>query len=67
MDPADEASGVRKRLENLGHLPAAAVDPESEEILLRCAIEAFQRARGIDPTGELDDRTRQELLDAHGS
>lgn len=69
MDPADEATGVAKRLANLGYFPAGgSIDDEEERAFrLRCAIEDFQRAQGLAVTGEADEATRDRLVDSHGS
>lgn len=73
MDPLSEASGVQKRLENLGYgvSPVIALGvslghwtafdrPEKR-------IATFQRAQGIDPTGTADQGTLHALQNAHGS
>lgn len=57
LDPLDEASGVRQRLDHLGH----------EELALEPALRAFQRARGLPETGEIDEATRDALREAHGA
>jgi hypothetical protein len=70
MDPAEEASGIRKRLEHLGFYgyiedPYATDDDASERD--RKAIADFQRSVGVSPTGEVDDATRESLIEQHGS
>lgn len=60
--PVSEEQGVSARLRNLGY---GAVD--GDESSLRAAVVLFQRAQGLEPTGELDDSLRQLLLDVHGS
>ena len=68
MDPIDEATGVRKRLEHLGYRSPASEDSESEaEELDREAIEAFQKDQGMQPTGVLDDATMSGLAKTHGA
>ena len=62
MDPHDEASGVRKRLVNLGYLDDVEADPETTA----ASLSVFQSQNGIEPTGELDDDTRAKLVDVHG-
>ena len=68
MDPASETSGVWKRLLHLGYL--SSFDVRGDDVnadAVSAAIAAFQRARSIDVTGEIDDATRDALVDAHGS
>jgi hypothetical protein len=73
MDPAQEPSGVRKRLRHLGYYcdpsRAEAADAPEEALaaLDRLAIKAFQQDHQLEPTGEIDDATRAALVDAHGS
>jgi uncharacterized protein involved in type VI secretion and phage assembly len=70
LDPIEETTGVRKRLEHLGHRAATQGDSESDaeaEAADREAIAAFQTAQGMEATGTLDDATRAALADAHGS
>ncbi|WP_437729816.1 peptidoglycan-binding domain-containing protein [Sorangium sp. So ce1335] len=68
MDPADEPSGIIKRLAHLGYLPTLEVGeagPSSGE--LTDAVAAFQEAHGLAVTGTLDDATRDAIVQAHGS
>jgi N-acetylmuramoyl-L-alanine amidase len=53
VDPIEEPSGVRQRLENLGF-----AGPD--------AIRRFQESRGLEATGEADQATRDRLLQDHG-
>jgi hypothetical protein len=65
MDPIDEPSGVRKRLQHMGfydHDPGA--DLEAAD---RRGILAYQRARGLPQTSILDAATKAKLLADHGS
>lgn len=64
MDPVTEPSGAAKRLNNLGFY--CAVSDEMTDGI-RAALQRFQQARGIDPTGNLDSTTQNELKDAFGS
>ncbi len=65
LDPINALSGVRQRLRHLGYyeLGSEAVEPEADT----SAIRRFQRDRQLPVTGELDDRTRDALRDAHRS
>ncbi|WP_437547270.1 peptidoglycan-binding protein [Sorangium sp. So ce367] len=68
MDPADEPSGIAKRLSHLGYL--ARVDLGEAEPAARAlgeALKAFQRAKGLPETGSVDDATRDALVQVHGS
>jgi N-acetylmuramoyl-L-alanine amidase len=65
LDPVGEISGVQARLNNLGFRcgPVDAVlGPRT-----RRALEDFQASAGLEATGELDERTRQKLHEAHES
>ena len=66
MDPVDEPSGVWKRLRHLGLLARDEMAPEGDEALAE-AVAAFQREAGLEPTGEVDQATRDALVRAHGS
>lgn len=65
LDPIDTISGVQARLANLGY------DVDSEENKLgpktHEALEDFQREQGLEPSGELDEATRDTLVRVHGS
>lgn len=65
LDPVTEISGVQARLSNLG-LDCGSEDGELCEKTVS-AIRRFQESVGLEPTGELDDETRRDLLKAHGS
>jgi len=68
MDPIDEASGLRKRLQHLGYRVDDSERSEDEAMEADGrAIATFQRAQGMVPTGDLDDATKAALVDAHGS
>jgi Putative peptidoglycan binding domain len=60
VDPLNEDAGTRHRLENLGYLTATVTD-------LAVAIARFQADHRLPSTGKLDDATRAELGEAHGS
>lgn len=65
LEPHDSWVGVQQRLTNLGCYDGPIDGQQSES--LREAIGDFQASREIEVTGELDVRTRDELLEAHGS
>ncbi|WP_437949224.1 peptidoglycan-binding protein [Sorangium sp. So ce296] len=68
MDPAVELSGVAKRLAHLGYL--VSLDFSEVELsadTLREPIAAFQRAQGLQVTGIIDHKTRDTLVQSHGS
>lgn len=58
LDPIDKPSGVRSRLCNLGY--ACGTEESMKE-----ALKAFQKAQGLEVTGEADEATRKRLLEAH--
>lgn len=64
MDPVTEPSGAAKRLRNLGY---ACGETQSMNDELSMALRRFQAERGIEETGELDAKTRDELKSAYGS
>lgn len=65
LDPVTEITGVQMRLSNLAFdcgPPDGTLNPATLE-----AIRAFQSQNGLNPTGELDDATRQKIKERHGS
>lgn len=65
LDPPDTISGLQARLNNLG-FDAGTVDGRMGPNT-RDAVARFQLAHELDPTGEPDDKTREALVEAHGS
>jgi hypothetical protein len=63
LDPIDTVTGVQRRLVNLGHYLGAITG--TLDAGTRAALESFQGATGLSPTGELDDATRAALAAAH--
>jgi hypothetical protein len=63
VDPISELSGVQARLNNLGY------DSGPEDGIMgprtAAALTAFQLSAELEPTGEVDDKTRDALLKAH--
>jgi hypothetical protein len=68
LDPVEEESGIRQRLNNLGFYcePDAAPDATEIDESLRLALLGFQHAAEIEQTGEPDDATRAKLVELHG-
>ena len=64
MEPVTELTGVQKRLKNLG-FPPGPIDGKMGP-KTRSAIAQFQKSQSMEPTGELDEGTRQKLAKAHG-
>jgi hypothetical protein len=71
LDPADEPSGARQRLMQLGVYSATREGEDQyvahDETQLATALRAFQHQQGLEPTGELDASTVDALRDAYGS
>jgi N-acetylmuramoyl-L-alanine amidase len=63
LDPIDTVSGVQARLNNLG-FSAGEVNGLLGESTQE-ALQLFQRANGLEPTGAIDDATRDALQGAH--
>jgi len=64
LDPVAEITGVQSRLANLGY-PVEVTgqwDEESAE-----ALKQYQTAKGLKPTGEVDEQIRKKLEEEHGS
>lgn len=67
VDPIDDLSGVQGRLKNLGLYDGPLDGKPSDDTT--AAIAAFQASVGLVSNGKLDDdnRTRDALLEEHGS
>jgi N-acetylmuramoyl-L-alanine amidase len=65
LDPADQVSGIKQRLRNLCFDCGDQSDDETPAFA--AAVRAFQAKHGLDVTGSVDDRTRAEIVKAHGS
>jgi len=63
LDPVTEDTGACARLINLGFL--SSEDASDNEY--RTAIEAFQEQYDLEMTGEMNEATRNKLLEVHGS
>lgn len=65
IDPIDEVSGVKARLNNLGYDCGEENDKMNEETIE--AIKAFQENAGLPVTGQIDQATLGEIESVHGS
>jgi len=65
LDPADSLSGVRQRLSNLGFAAGEGDGPMDGKT--RGALRRFQKAHGLNETGEADAATKAKLEDVHGT
>ncbi len=64
LDPQSEIRGLQQRLNNMGfHCGAEDADLARKT---REALEAFQQAHGLEPTGEPDEATLEALAHRHG-
>jgi hypothetical protein len=63
LDPTDSTSGVQQRLSNLGYVCQITGRPDKET---GQSLLAFQTDNGIEPTGIIDQATRQALAQKHG-
>jgi hypothetical protein len=64
IDPVTELKGVQQRLANLGY--PCDVNGNLDETT-QGAVSAFQKDNEMEPTGAVDDRLREKLLEVHGS
>lgn len=64
LQPANEIQGVQIRLNQLGHYIGPLDGKESAET--KDAIAMFQERQGLEPTGIVDDSTKDRLLKQHG-
>jgi len=64
LDPITEITGVQARLANLGFdvEVSGKWDERSKE-----ALRQFQKSNNLNPTGEIDETTRNKLKEVHGS
>jgi len=64
LDPITEITGVQARLANLGFdvEVSGKWDERSKE-----ALRQFQKSNNLNPTGEVDETTRNKLKEVHGS
>lgn len=63
LDPISETEGAQERLNNLGY---CCGEPDSEVgPVMQAALAAFQENEEISESGDLDDQTRERLLERH--
>jgi N-acetylmuramoyl-L-alanine amidase len=65
MDPVDQTSGVQGRLHALGYYSGPIDGQMNEET--KEALKAFQKAHGLEQSGQPDDKTKKSLADAAAS
>ena len=65
VDPIDSVSGMQARLNNLSY-PCGPEDGKHGDHT-RAALRRFQADRSLKETGEADPKTREKLLELHGS
>ncbi len=65
LDPADQATGVRQRLEHLGYYEERLGARDAEE-RLKEAIRNFQTQERLTVTGVADEETQARLCQVHG-
>lgn len=65
VDPIDTVSGVKGRLLGLGYYRGAVDNELDQEV--KQSIRLFQQNSDMEPTGELDDATRDKLKSVFGS
>jgi hypothetical protein len=64
IDPIDSLAGVQQRLSNLGYPCGSEMGTLGEAT--RNSLKGFQKERNLPETGDLDDATRQQLMQMHG-
>lgn len=65
IDPIEKISGIQERLHNLGY-DCGNIDGEFAD-KTRMMMKHFQCRHELEETDEINDETRQKLLDLHGS
>lgn len=63
LHSVNETSGVQQRLANLGFW--VALPERSPDECLTAAVRSFQVRVGLDPSGKINDETRNQLVDVH--
>jgi len=65
LDPVTTVAGVQARLMNLGYDCGGGTGKDSAR--MQEAIREFQKGTGLEPSGVVDDATRDKLIEVHGS
>lgn len=65
LDPVEESSGWRERLNNMGYFAGTAGDPD--DMRIKSAVEQFQCDCGLTVDGDCGPQTQTELHKAHGA
>jgi N-acetylmuramoyl-L-alanine amidase len=65
IEPISTIAGVKKRLTNLGI--SCVESSETRGTVFKAALASFQLMADLEPSGELDDTTRDKLVEWHGS
>ncbi|REL27692.1 LysM peptidoglycan-binding domain-containing protein [Thalassotalea euphylliae] len=63
LNPSDDLTGAQSRLNNLGYFCGSS-DKLDEQT--KAAIRGFQGDNDLEQTGELDQATKDKLMEAHG-
>jgi hypothetical protein len=63
LDPVDEVSGQRERLNNMGYFAGYSQDDTTQ---LTWAVEEFQCNNKLKVTGTVDEKTKAKLVEVHG-
>jgi hypothetical protein len=66
LDPVDQPTGQRARLNNLGYFAGALDEDDEDTKLLASAVEEFQCDHQIPVTGSCDAQTQAKLKEVHG-
>ncbi|MBL8963477.1 MAG: peptidoglycan-binding protein [Phycisphaeraceae bacterium] len=66
LDPYDTVIGAKQRLKGLGFFHGSEGD-DSKDDGFTSALKTFQGDRGMEPTGEFDGQTKDEIKSAFGS
>jgi N-acetylmuramoyl-L-alanine amidase len=64
LDPIAEVTGLQQRLNNLGFFCGEENGEQNSE--MQDALRMFQAKHGLEESGELDNATRQRLMEIHG-
>jgi N-acetylmuramoyl-L-alanine amidase len=67
LDPEEETSGWKARLNNLGFRLGSPDEPDEESNPVKSGVEEYQCEEKMEPSGEIDDKTRNRLKESHGS